>query len=148
MKQQELMNQAYEKWRQNDWTQQVFWQHLDFVEKVAVYTGNLNYQVENGGFAQWIDNGYSDCATELIDILEDDIGTEAAIEIAAMIKTASKRQEYDDQECDCCTGHCWHEEDECMCECSYPDYDDLDKKFYEINQQFLVDVQEWLDRQV
>lgn len=29
------------------------------IEKIAVTLGNLNYQVENGGFQQWIDNGYA-----------------------------------------------------------------------------------------
>lgn len=28
-------------------------------ERLAVILGNMNYQVENGGLSQWVDNGYS-----------------------------------------------------------------------------------------
>jgi len=144
MKHQELMDQAYQKWQNNNWTKQKFWNHLDFLERVAVFTGNLNYQVENGGFAQWFDNGYGDSTDQLVSILTEDIGTETALKVSGLIETALSRQEYDDEECDCCTGRCWHEDDECECECSYSDYDDLDKEFYKINEQFLADVEEWL----
>lgn len=53
------MNQAYNKWgKEKNWNKQEFWDHINFQEKIAVALGNLNYQVENGGFEQWNDNGY------------------------------------------------------------------------------------------
>lgn len=34
--------------------------------KLVVALGKLNYQVENGGFAQWIDNGYADATGDYL----------------------------------------------------------------------------------
>lgn len=59
-----LMNKAYEKWGENERIS-----YSTFLDKVtnelgplffnAVISGNFNYQVQNGGFGQWDDNGYS-----------------------------------------------------------------------------------------
>ena len=59
---QQLMDEAYEEWQKHaeTWDKDVFFDHLDFIHRVAVALGNLNYQVRNGGFAQWHDNGYSE----------------------------------------------------------------------------------------
>lgn len=54
----ELMNAAYDRWRENNWSREEFLDQLTPQEKFAVCTGNLNYQVENGGFSQWCENGY------------------------------------------------------------------------------------------
>lgn len=67
---QELMNKAYDNWEKNkQWSYNQFISSLDFKEKLAVLTGNLNYQVENGGFSQWHFNDYSSEADELIKLL-------------------------------------------------------------------------------
>ena len=161
MKQQDIMNEAYARWQNNDWSQEQFWNQLSYVEKVAVFTGNLNYQVENGGFAQWIDNGYSDCADDLIDILSK-LGTSTCLIVAGMIKNAMERKENANYECFYCLHGCecppeiYEDQDDneyedyvcwCECECTYAEYDDLDTGFYKINDQFLADVQEWLNEQ-
>ena len=52
-----LMTAAYEKYGAKD-TETKFVAKLPLLERYAVVLGNLNYQVENGGFAQWIDNRY------------------------------------------------------------------------------------------
>jgi hypothetical protein len=64
---QQMMDKAYELW--NDCEESKKLSYEDFLSKVndelgkefvyAVMTGNMNYQVENGGWQQWDDNGYS-----------------------------------------------------------------------------------------
>jgi hypothetical protein len=56
---QELMNKAYANWKTNEkMNSQEFFESLSELEKTAVALGNLNYQVGNGGFMQWEENGY------------------------------------------------------------------------------------------
>lgn len=81
---QELMNEAYELWQANDWSRTQFIMRLNWLQRVAVITGNFNYQVCNGGFVQWHDNGYSAQADELIEILKE-IGTETTLKAADMV---------------------------------------------------------------
>lgn len=66
---QAIMNKAYNRFKGTGWTLAQFWGQLSEQEKLAVFIGNLNYQVENGGFWQWHDNGFSACAGELVAIL-------------------------------------------------------------------------------
>lgn len=67
---QELMDVAYEKFDENmsheDWQKT-----LTPIEKKAVVLGNLNYQVQNGGFFQWVDNGYVTDIKFLISVLKE-----------------------------------------------------------------------------
>lgn len=54
---QEIMNQAYDKF--NDGISHAQWHEtLTELEKRAVVLGNMSYQVLNGGFHQWVSNGY------------------------------------------------------------------------------------------
>lgn len=53
------MDNAYDTWNSNISRDQ-FLNNLTYYEKVAVIFGNLNYQVENGGFSQWYENDYYD----------------------------------------------------------------------------------------
>jgi len=55
---QKLMDQAYARWSEGMGPDE-FWAQLSAAEEVAVATGNLNYQVENGGFSQWLGNRYA-----------------------------------------------------------------------------------------
>lgn len=58
---QQLMDSAYELCQKHkNWDKDDFFDHLDYIQKVAVALGNLNYQVENGGFSQWGFNGYAE----------------------------------------------------------------------------------------
>ena len=43
----------------NTWSDQDFWDQLSAAERVAVFAGNFNGQVLNGGFTQWHNNGYA-----------------------------------------------------------------------------------------
>ena len=91
---QALMDFAYEKWQKNrDWSYEKFIDSLSYIEKVAVLTGNLNYQVENGGFMQWITNGYVSKYSELFDILDkicnffDELKNEEYSDVVLKVKT-------------------------------------------------------------
>lgn len=90
---QQLMNEAYDKWQKNSkagvvesWTYAQFLRQLSVAERRAVILGNLNYQVENGGFSQWVDNGYaSDSGVELLEILPE-MG-EASEKVGALVQS-------------------------------------------------------------
>lgn len=57
---QAVMTRAYDRWDRVPGTNmQAFWDDLDADERIAVFAGNLNYQVCNGGFAQYLGNGYA-----------------------------------------------------------------------------------------
>ena len=54
------MNRVYDTWEKNkDWSLEDLFDNLDYQERLAIALGNLNAQVENGGFSQWQYNGYS-----------------------------------------------------------------------------------------
>ena len=54
-----FMEQAYARWQENrDWSREEFYDQLSPFERIAVYFGNMNYQVGNGGWEQWVYNGY------------------------------------------------------------------------------------------
>ncbi|MFA5176509.1 MAG: hypothetical protein WC413_04615 [Candidatus Nanoarchaeia archaeon] len=58
---QQIMNEAYILWQINkDWDTEEFFDHLNFIQRVAIALGNLNYQVGNGGFSQWKWNHYAE----------------------------------------------------------------------------------------
>ena len=70
---QELMNESYVRFQKGGDLHKLggdkFVRALDPVHKFAVMCGNLNYQVENGGFLQWIGNGYCLVINDLIEDL-------------------------------------------------------------------------------
>lgn len=70
-----LMNAAYDTYGNQSYDDFLF--NLPAQQRMAVLIGNLNHQVENGGFAQWILNGYSNEAQEVRYVLRK-IGTHAA----------------------------------------------------------------------
>lgn len=57
---QDIMNDAYLKYQANPgWGFDEFVENLPRREAAAVTIGKLNQQIFNGGFLQWLDNGYS-----------------------------------------------------------------------------------------
>ena len=73
-----LMNAAYDRWQKHDdWSYEHMLAHCSAHERMAVLLGNFNYQIGNGGWSQWVDNGYATSAGEVATCLEL-IGTEAA----------------------------------------------------------------------
>lgn len=54
-----LMKSAYDRYQANpNWSATDFHAQLTPAETIAVHIGNMNYQVGNGGWSQWFDNGY------------------------------------------------------------------------------------------
>ena len=69
---QELMNVFYNEWREQG---DAVRQHqiaalMPSKVNMAVALGNWNYQVHNGGYAQWHDNGYSTAGAAILDYLQ------------------------------------------------------------------------------
>ena len=66
------MDKAYKKFK-DDWKMAQFYFYLKPLEKRAVALGNLNYQVGNGGFTQWIDNGYAEISMPTLIFITQEI---------------------------------------------------------------------------
>ena len=89
-KHQELMDEAYDRWKKGgdleNTSRIVFLDKLTTHQRMAVVLGNMNYQVENGGWNQWVDNGYCTSYPHLMDALET-LGTDNAKKIITMLDT-------------------------------------------------------------
>lgn len=75
---QKLMDEVYDYWKAqrdsgNQITRYEALENFSDLHHAAVIMGNLNYQVCNGGFAQWDDNGYSDDLEALKEICDKGI---------------------------------------------------------------------------
>lgn len=70
---QTLMDEACTLWREKHLNKEYseFFPELDPIHKEALALGALNYQVENGGFGQWHDNGYSKRGSFLLKTLQE-----------------------------------------------------------------------------
>ena len=84
---QTLMNNAYDLWSIEEGKKLSYSDFLDVVSDKfgklysnAVITGNLNYQVENGGFYQWFENGYVIALGDLIIFFEENFEENETIE--------------------------------------------------------------------
>lgn len=94
---QKLMDEAYEIWQnelRDSASQTTLFKTLEergmSNHVKAVMLGNLNYQVENGGFQQWVDNGYaSEALPGLLDFLKE-LGTENANKVWVMLTKLGK----------------------------------------------------------
>lgn len=130
---QSLMDAAYDRWEANEaWSQDRFWLDLSFPESVAVFVGNLNYQVTNGGFSQWDFNGYSDGKSQLLGVLSE-IGTDTAGEVARMINRVMKASAAQPDE----GGWSAQSPRDRIAE-------KVDDEFYAINEQLLADTEAYL----
>jgi hypothetical protein len=116
---QEVMNKAYEKF--GNLTYEEFISSLDEKEMNIVLIGNLNYQVSNGGFSQWIGNNYSKMSDDLIYALRA-VNTDTCKKVIGLVKKALEvYEEYGEDEDDA--------------------FYELDDAFYEINKTMLEDVE-------
>ncbi len=107
----------------------------------AMVLGKLNYQVENGGFAQWHDNGYSIAIKETLAAIKK-IGTETAMKVYELVDSMSeelrqleraKRRHANDR--------FRRDEDDEEPELSGIGLDNLDNRYYELNKQFVADIE-------
>lgn len=155
---QELMNEAYDQWQNNeDWTMQDF---RDYISKnmsrehlISVQVGNLNYQVENGGFFQWHGNGYSIDLENLISYCEE-IGTEACVKVKTLLECIQDTIDYFRTEAEeaiqLLTRNSFDDYAEVLRDCLWDQMTEnlnrYDQKYYNINNDFLSDVTTYLMR--
>ena len=127
-----LMDKAYARWQDaKDWTQEDFTNQLDADEKLAVVFGNMNYQVENGGFSQWRDNRYG--TPEIVGYVRRQLAQMEGDKIPEMRKLIVRvKKVFDTFPLD------WMEDDWTL----YPlALDPLDKEFYAINDAVMAAVE-------
>lgn len=172
---QELMNDAYDRWQ--DKNDDEILNYEDMITKtsrlsqIAVLLGNLNYQIGNGGFEQWVDNGYAQNGEEVLKALRE-VGSPLSKKVSKWVETVLDYVNLDERN----TGaggnywidegyeyeeECWEEEhydedsDEVWYEeeCSENEVwvesggravaDPLDSRFYAINDEFMEEVSDW-----
>lgn len=132
---QSLMNQAYDFWKNEgkELDYNDFIKALPEKQAQAVIIGNLNYQVENGGFSQWAANGYSDQIERLKMYLRL-----IATESAKLVHDTLEEFEVHAAECS--------EDDEEDWDFDYSGLRTLDNYYYSLNEQFLTDAEAWINR--
>jgi hypothetical protein len=136
---QAVMNGAYEKW-QKGWSYENFLDHLTYLERCVVVMGNLNYQVENGGFMQWYDNGYHKGANTLLYFLENELATDTAKDVARLIlKCIERYNEYD-------PSLAWNEwpSRNSEIDSEEPETGDLDNAYYKINETLMSELESYV----
>ena len=138
---QTLMDAAYDRWQaeDNNWSREEFYDQLDAGERLAVFAGNFNYQVCNGGFEQWDGNGYaSEEVVGYLIRLTTRMDTETSLKVRALLRKFARAQSQ------------WNEaqggygEERAMEEFTEA-LDPLDTAFYKINDQFLAEVEDKLN---
>lgn len=133
---QKLMNEAYDVFGDHpELTHEEFFNGLDNIHKIAVVTGNFNYQVCNGGFMQWHRNQYSKQFDFLSNVLDemDTASSLRALRLAEKALVALKRHDnYSGDNEDAA----WDRARDAV--------GPLDSKFYEIDGQLLADVESFL----
>ena len=114
---QKLMDEVYDKWNTEECRAMnkldVISHHFTPLHRAAVQFGNMNYQVNNGGFTQWHDNGYSEDLEDLIEYAKKGTAQgikhiDALLQILIDIEALGEHNDYDDvEECICteCSGH-------------------------------------------
>ena len=133
-----IMRKAYNKYpKTNDVP---FFSVLTPREKEVVALGNLNYQVENGGFTQWVDNGYCsrESTTALFSFLKS-LGTVEADKVTKMIRKVCKYVNLDAEHKGCLGGYLKDEGYE-----PTELFDEFTSQFYKINNILLDSAEEFL----
>lgn len=149
---QAIMDMGYNAYqKEGDWHYQDM---LDFVRltygeiaMLAIMVGNYNYQVENGGHMQYLDNGYAsegkdprkdpNCglAQQLLDSLKKTkLSTlehgKITTEILSEFIDRTVNRDFNDRDD--------YEEDD------YANYDDLDGRYYKINELWMKEFENYL----
>lgn len=87
------MDEAYKKFKGN-MSYNDFIDNLTEKEKLAVLTGNLNYQVGNGGFNQWHLNEYSEKGRELVLVVQSHLKGVASKKVITILDDFSNEIDY------------------------------------------------------
>lgn len=102
---QSLMDEVYDFWQKSSLTREEVLSKFSEKHQAAVRLGNLNYQVENGGFSQWECNEYNEDLEELLTICDRGIalGLEDFKVIKELLVEYKEMPEYesDTEETDC-----------------------------------------------
>lgn len=136
---QELMDQAYDRWQANKGMKKdEFWSTLSDEERFAVFTGNFNQQVCNGGFYQWHDNRYG--VPEVVDYLIEHLSAQGPISkqvVGLLVQFKAIVRNNEEAEPD---------EDDCSTDPLYESLNEanLDSTYYQINDAFLVECEQAL----
>lgn len=177
---QNLMDEVYNKWNTDQYKHMsrldVISEHFTPLHKVAVQFGNMNYQVQNGGFSQWYFNGYCEDLGDLIQYAKR--GTtqkikhfDVLLKILIGIRALGEPKDYDSVDyytdtCSFCSGSGYNDdEEESICEyCNGTGEDEyeeqidgeieycslleeFDDKYYAIDEdELLVSFDEFLNR--
>lgn len=134
---QQLMDTAFTFWREHGETKSFMWfvESIPPIQQAAVMIGTMNYQVENGGWAQWHYNDYFRCAKMLKEVLTT-MDDRPAITAARTIILQAIR-----------LIHLIPEEprlDDDITDRVYAKLEPLDAKYYAVNTAFMAAVNEWL----
>lgn len=138
---QKLMDQAYARWQaqQGGWSKEQFWAQLSAAERFAVFTGNMTYQVQNGGWMQWYDNGYgTDETVSEILVYCQQMGTPAALAVRKILQDVCLIQK------GMALGDEAGEDDEEDYRAYSNALDPLCDAFYQVDAQFLVECEQYL----
>jgi hypothetical protein len=145
---QPIMDAAYAKWPK-DGRYSDFLFEISGIEKYVVLIGNLNYQVENGGFTQWADNGYGLYWQDVLRVLEK-IGTDTAKQVAALVGKVGKQLLYNNRgELDFSSNRTgrFYSYNDSDSEDEWPDFSAEDDAFYVINEQLMIDMAAFVQSQ-
>lgn len=139
---QQLMDTAYNRWNAElkNCSKIEFFDSLSAQERFAVHTGNLNYQVENGGFSQWgptcNNYGTPETCAYLLRAL-DRVGTPTAASVKLLLTKAQDAWKgYNPNK--------YREEDED--DEVFVRLNELDTEYYEVNEQFMRDCEAHLQK--
>ncbi len=159
-----LMDKSYDRWQNGDLkdkSKKDFLDALDSQQTQATLLGNLNYQVGNGGFSQWVGNGYALSFDHLWKVMEL-IPGDAANKVRGMLKEMEpfilKDKDWTKDR-----GFGWNYWREDESRDRYDSYDEdeeeeyeeethegyemaksLDDKYYAINRQFMDEIEAFL----
>lgn len=128
---------AYDKWREySDWSYADFLEQLPANDVDAVVLRNFNYQVCNGGFEQWVANGYASDSLQLVRMALRRVGggfADLALkligEMADMVDTNARSRGFG-------PGY-WLDDEEHACRICR----DLDRRYYRFNKELMADVE-------
>lgn len=84
---QQVLNEIHKSWQDTDVSMQDLFRELPAFKKFLFAMAKLNYQVENGGFSQWIYHQYADDTAEY---LEDTLARITKSEAGAPLTTLKK----------------------------------------------------------
>jgi len=138
-KMQSVIDEAYKKW-DDDLEFGQFVATLDAKQRLAVLVGKLNYQVGNGGFLQWHENGYSSEGHNLLVQLSLYKKEPVVAEVMEIVEKALKIiDKYEKEIKEAERG--WdanYDEAEHLAEQRREALDPLDDKYYDLEDEFLA----------